>query len=110
MIAYIIGEAMALLPRCGRVGHFLNPSPFNSKEHAFIVVMASAGATSAVATEILAAQRLYYDESPSPGAAVFLVISSQLLGYGIAGLMYVVVFLGPFLCRNCAMLTPKLQA
>ncbi|KAL1386863.1 OPT oligopeptide transporter protein-domain-containing protein [Phyllosticta capitalensis] len=87
VIAYIIGEAMALLPRCGRVGHFLNPSPFNSKEHAFIVVMASAGATSAVATEILAAQRLYYDESPSPGAAVFLVISSQLLGYGIAGLM-----------------------
>jgi len=49
--------------------------------------MASAGATSAVATEILAAQRLYYDMDPNPGAAIFLVISSQLLAYGIAGLL-----------------------
>ncbi|KAK7535339.1 OPT oligopeptide transporter protein-domain-containing protein [Phyllosticta citribraziliensis] len=87
VIAYIIGEGMALIPRIGPVGRFLNPFPFNSKEHAFIVVMASAGATSAVATEILAAQRLYYNEKPSVGAAVFLVISAQLLGYGIAGLM-----------------------
>lgn len=49
--------------------------------------MASAAATAAVATEILAAQKLYYDMDPNPGAAVFLVISSQLLGYGIAGLL-----------------------
>ncbi len=49
--------------------------------------MASAGATSAVAIEILAAQLLYYNQSPNAAAAVFLVISSQLLGYGIAGLL-----------------------
>ncbi|KAH8884906.1 OPT superfamily oligopeptide transporter [Thozetella sp. PMI_491] len=87
VIAYILGEALAMIPRIGPVGRFLNPFPFNSKEHVFIVVMASAGATSAIATEILAAQRLYYDTDPSPGAAVFLVIASQLLGYGIAGLL-----------------------
>lgn len=49
--------------------------------------MASAAATAAVATEILAAQKLYYNMDPNPGAAIFLVISSQLLGYGIAGLL-----------------------
>lgn len=88
VIGYVIGEGMAfLIPRIGPVGRFLNPGPFNSKEHAFVVVMASSGATSAVAMEILAAQRLYYDTDPQPGAAVFLVISSQLLGYGIAGLL-----------------------
>jgi len=87
VIGYVIGEGMSYIPRWGPIGRFLNPGPFNSKEHAFIVVMASAGATSAVATEILAAQRLYYNMNPSPGAAVFLVISSQLLGYGIAGLL-----------------------
>ena len=49
--------------------------------------MASAAATNAVSTEILAAQRLYYNMDPSPAAAAFLVISSQLLGFGIAGLL-----------------------
>jgi OPT family oligopeptide transporter len=87
VIAYILGEAFAIIPRVDPITRFLNPFPFNSKEHVFIVIMASAGATSAVAQEILAAQRLYYNMTPNPGAAIFLVISSQLLGYGIAGLM-----------------------
>lgn len=87
VIAYILGEALATaIPRFGPL-KYLNPFPFNSKEHAFIVIMASAGATSAVSTEILAAQRMYYNQKPNPGAAIFLVISSQLLGYGIAGLL-----------------------
>jgi hypothetical protein len=86
VIGYALGELLALIPRVG-IGRFLNPFPFNSKEHAFIVIMASAAATNAVSTEILAAQRLYYNMDPSPGAAIFLVISSQLLGFGIAGLL-----------------------
>ena len=88
VIAYILGEAMAFaLPRRGAIGRVLNPGPFNSKEHTAIVIMASASATAAVSTEILAAQRLYYGMSPNPAAAIFLVISSQLIGYGIAGLL-----------------------
>ena len=88
VIAYVLGEALAfIIPKRGFVGRWLNPHPFNVKEHAAIVIMASAGATAAVATEILAAQRLYYNMDPSPGAAIFLVISSQLVGYGIAGLL-----------------------
>ena len=78
---------MALIPRIGRIGRFLNPHPFNSKEHGFVVIMASAAATNAVSTEILAAQKLYYNMDPNAGAAIFLVISSQLLGFGIAGLL-----------------------
>lgn len=53
----------------------------------FFSIMSSAAATAAVATEILAAQKLYYNSTPNPGAAIFLVISSQMLGYGIAGLL-----------------------
>ena len=87
VIGYALGELMAFIPRIGPVGHFLNPFPFNSKEHAFIVIIASATATNAVSTEILAAQRLYYNMDPNAGAAIFLVISSQLLGFGIAGLL-----------------------
>jgi len=101
VLAYPLGEGLAfIIPRKGAIGRFLNPFPFNSKEHAGIVVMASSSATAAVATEILAAQKLYYNTSPNPGAAIFLVISAQLLGYGIAGL------LRPVLVRPTRMLWP----
>jgi hypothetical protein len=50
---------MALaIPRWGRVGRFLNPGPFNQKEHAASVIMASAASVSALSTEALAAQKL----------------------------------------------------
>ena len=49
--------------------------------------MSSAAANSALGTEVLAVQRLYYNTFPNAGASIFLLFSSQLLGYGIAGLM-----------------------
>lgn len=49
--------------------------------------MASAAATSALGTETLAVQRLFYDITPNPGASIFLLFASQLIGYGIAGVM-----------------------
>ncbi|KAG1808294.1 OPT oligopeptide transporter protein-domain-containing protein [Suillus subaureus] len=61
--------------------------PFNKKENAFVVIMASASANSALGTEVLAVQRLYYNITPNAGASVFLLFSSQLLGYGIGGMM-----------------------
>lgn len=49
--------------------------------------MASAAATAALATEVLAVQRLYYNITPNPATSIFLLLSSQLLGYGIGGMM-----------------------
>lgn len=49
--------------------------------------VASAAANSALATEVLAVQRLYYHITPNAGASIFLLFSSQLLGYGLGGLM-----------------------
>ncbi|KAF5136378.1 Oligopeptide transporter 5 [Metarhizium anisopliae] len=93
VIGYILALPFQLIPRpsgdgvVSRTCRFLNPADFNSKEHTFMVIMGSAGSTSAVATQILAAQRLYYGSSPDKGAAIFLVIASQFLSYGIAGLL-----------------------
>jgi len=88
VIAYVLGELMALaIPRIGPVGRFLNPGPFNMKEHAAITLCASAGAVSALATEAFAAQALYYGGYPNKGAGIFVTLSSQLLGYGVAGLL-----------------------
>lgn len=61
--------------------------PFNKKENAFVIIMASAAANSALGTEVLVVQRLYYNITPNAGASIFLLFSSQLLGYGIGGMM-----------------------
>ncbi|KAG2107577.1 OPT oligopeptide transporter protein-domain-containing protein [Suillus cothurnatus] len=87
VISYVLGIFMeTFVPRRG-ILRYLNPGPFNKKENAFIVIMANASASSAFATEVLAVQRLYYNITPNAGTSVFLLFSSQLLGYGIGGMM-----------------------
>ncbi|KAG6821323.1 hypothetical protein H0H93_000184 [Arthromyces matolae] len=54
---------------------------------AFGGVLGTAAATSALGTEVLAVQRLFYNITPNPAASIFLLFSSQLLGYGIGGLL-----------------------
>ncbi|KAE9979298.1 hypothetical protein EG327_007069 [Venturia inaequalis] len=88
VIGYILGEFMAfVLPRKGKIGRFLNPGPFNMKEHASITLMASAASQAALATEALAAQELFYGGYPNKAAGIFVVITSQLIGFGLTGLL-----------------------
>ncbi|KAI5251481.1 OPT superfamily oligopeptide transporter [Aureobasidium subglaciale] len=88
VIAYVLGETMAkILPSKGVIGSYLNPHPFNMKEHAAITLMASAAGQAALSTEVLAAQELWYGGYPSKTLGVFITLSSQLIGYGIAGLL-----------------------
>ncbi|KAG1878204.1 OPT oligopeptide transporter protein-domain-containing protein [Suillus subluteus] len=87
VVSYILGVSMeTFIPRRGFL-RYLNPGPFNKKENALVVIMASASANSALGTEILAVQRLYYNITPNAVTSVFLLFSSQLLGYGIGGMM-----------------------
>ena len=104
IISYVLGITMeAFVPRWGCF-RYLNPvctycSPLsdsstrlkkgrlNKKENAFVVIMASAAANSALGTVVLAVQRLFYNITPNGAASIFLLFSSQLLGYGIGGLM-----------------------
>jgi hypothetical protein len=87
-ISYVIGNAMSLaLPRSGFIGRWFNPHSFNSKEHLAIVITSSSASSAAAATEVLATQKLYYDIVPNAFVAILLLISSQLLGYGMAGVL-----------------------
>lgn len=82
MIAYVVCNAWArYLP----TGGWLNPGPFNVKEHTCIYVIVSAANTSAYATHILAVQNLYYSNAPGPAGSIFLLLATQMVGYGIAG-------------------------
>jgi hypothetical protein len=52
-----------------------------------IIIMGSAACNAPAAIELLAVQKLFYNEEPSPAVGIFLVFASQCLGYGIAGLL-----------------------
>lgn len=88
VISYLLGEGMSLIiPRRGFIGRLLNPHPFNVKEHTAIVIMANSASIAALGIELLAVDQLYYNAIPNGGLSIFLLFSSQFLGYGLGGLM-----------------------
>ncbi|KAF9115889.1 hypothetical protein BGW39_002942, partial [Mortierella sp. 14UC] len=90
LASYAAGTAMArLLPTthwtlAGRT-FSLNPGPFNIKEHALIGIAVSTASTSAYAIEILAAMDLFLHHHINAFGAIVLIITTQCLGYGMAG-------------------------
>lgn len=88
VISYVGGNALAtIMPRKGALGRWLNPHDFNSKEHLAIIIMSGSASGAAYATEVLATQKLYYNVVPNAAVAILLLFSSQLLGYGMAGVL-----------------------
>ncbi|KAL5559911.1 hypothetical protein UlMin_036122 [Ulmus minor] len=69
----------------------LNPGPFNMKEHVLISIFANAGAAfgggAAYAISIVDIIRAFYRRKISFWASWVLVITTQVLGYGWAGIM-----------------------
>lgn len=86
VLSYVIGKLMhRFLPSKGLLGRLLNPGPFNKKEHAAICIMTAAASSTPEAMMVLAVQKLYYNIKPSPVVGIFLVLSTQMIGYGMAG-------------------------
>ncbi|EKM51789.1 uncharacterized protein PHACADRAFT_262133 [Phanerochaete carnosa HHB-10118-sp] len=67
-------------------GVSLNPGPFTVKEHVLITIMASVGYQSAYATDIIAVQRVYYNQTYNFSYQWLLVMSTQLIGFSIGGI------------------------
>jgi len=87
ILSYWFGNGMhAAMPSHGW-WRWVNPGPFNIKEHTAIIIMSSTAATSAVAIQVISVQNLYYNNDMNPGIAIFTLIGSQLIGYGYAGLL-----------------------
>ncbi|KAF9920443.1 hypothetical protein FBU30_009725 [Linnemannia zychae] len=66
----------------------LNPGKFNMKEHMLIGIAAAAGCTPAYATNVLAIQDLVFALPLGTMTGIGLVISSQLIGFSMAWLMF----------------------
>ncbi|PIA52583.1 hypothetical protein AQUCO_01000455v1 [Aquilegia coerulea] len=79
------------LPGCGSREFSLNPGPFNVKEHVLISIFANAGTGfgngDAYAVGIVDIIKAFYKRKISFFASWLLVITTQVLGYGWAGLL-----------------------
>ncbi|KAI8557437.1 hypothetical protein RHMOL_Rhmol04G0011000 [Rhododendron molle] len=64
----------------------LNPGPFNLKEHVLITIFASCGSGGVYAVNIITIVRAFYHRQLNPVAAFLLAQTTQMLGYGWAGL------------------------
>ncbi|PIA31234.1 hypothetical protein AQUCO_05100031v1 [Aquilegia coerulea] len=64
----------------------LNPGPFNLKEHVLITIFANAGSNGAYAVNIITIVKAFYFTEINVVAAMLLTQTTQMLGYGWAGL------------------------
>ncbi|GFY91659.1 oligopeptide transporter 5 [Actinidia rufa] len=64
----------------------LNPGPFNLKEHVLITIFANSGSNSVYAVGIITIVKAFYHRQLHPLAAMLLTQTTQMLGYGWAGI------------------------
>ncbi|KAF4622117.1 hypothetical protein D9613_009302 [Agrocybe pediades] len=87
LLIFPMGRLWArLVPNVKIFGIHLNPGPFTIKEHVLSTIMASVGATSAYATDIVAVQRVYYNQTYNFSYQWMVVMSTQLIGFSIGGI------------------------
>jgi OPT family oligopeptide transporter len=91
LVALPLGKGLEkILPttKFKALGHTwsLNPGPFNIKEHVCITVMVNVGG-GAYATGVTATQQVFYKQKITFGYQILLVISSQVLGFSLGGLL-----------------------
>ncbi|CAL1708066.1 unnamed protein product [Somion occarium] len=87
LLSYPVGCLWArYLPAVSIFGLSLNPGPFTIKEHVLITMMANVGSTSAYAADIVAVQRIYYNEIHSFAYQWLMTMSTQLIGFSFGGI------------------------
>jgi OPT family small oligopeptide transporter len=107
LLAFPLGCAWAKWMPLG----WLNPDrDFNIKEHGLITIMANVSIGSAQATQIIEAVVKFYNMPSEGGFEVLLCITTQLFGFGLAGmaarwLVSPASMLWPQVLSNAALLT-----
>jgi OPT family small oligopeptide transporter len=87
LLAFPAGRAWAkFVPNVKVFGVALNPGPFSIKEHVLVTIMATVGYQSAYATDIVAVQRVFYDQVFNFSYQWLMVMSTQLIGFSIGGI------------------------
>ncbi|PLW26186.1 hypothetical protein PCANC_21232 [Puccinia coronata f. sp. avenae] len=79
----ILGRGFAKIPGPA----WWNPGRLTVKETVFAAIMATAGSAGTPSVEMLATQDVFFDRKMSPWIGILTLLSSQLIGYGWAGLL-----------------------
>nr|WNZ75612.1 hypothetical protein [Trichoderma harzianum] len=107
LIAYFVGNAWAaFLPRGDKlrarwaarggqgkpplwitIATFINPGPWNLKEHAVCSITATSASNASASITVFTAQDLFYNLPLSASTVVLSTISIGLFGYGICGVL-----------------------
>ncbi|KAG0042683.1 hypothetical protein BGZ83_000184 [Gryganskiella cystojenkinii] len=83
LVSFPLGKAMARFLPVGR----LNPGPFNIKEHVLITLTANCAGGTAYAVDITVIQKVFYQQDFGFLANFLLILTTQMLGYGMAGVL-----------------------
>ena len=75
----------------------LNPGPFNLKEHVLITIFATCGSAGVYAVNIVTIVKAFYHRPLSPVAAFLLAQTTQMLGYGWAGIFRKILVESPYM-------------
>ncbi|KAJ8645518.1 hypothetical protein MRB53_007266 [Persea americana] len=90
-MAAVLPKTTFRIPGFGSRKMSFNPGPFNMKEHVLISIFANAGCAfgsgSAYAVGIVNIIKAFYGRSISFLASWILIVTTQVLGYGWAGMM-----------------------
>lgn len=95
-VTYPLGKLAArTLPSRRLLGFDLNPGPFSIKEHVLIGVLAKSGNGAAYASDIVAVLDLFFSRELHALAGITLLLTTQLIGFGLVSLGRVRVNLHP---------------
>ncbi|KAF9152240.1 hypothetical protein DFQ26_000956, partial [Actinomortierella ambigua] len=83
LLGYPAGKFLAAVLPHG----FMNPGPFNIKEHVLISLTANVCASPAYAIDITVIQKVWYNEDFGFLPNFLLVLCTQMVGYGMAGVL-----------------------
>ncbi|WRT69105.1 OPT family small oligopeptide transporter [Kwoniella shivajii] len=91
LATYPLGHVLAnekMIPRGKSIlGWELNPGKFSIKEAILVSVLSSSGSQAAYAADILAIMDLYYDTPVGRVASLILLLTTQCIGFGLAGML-----------------------
>ncbi|KAL4076570.1 OPT oligopeptide transporter protein-domain-containing protein [Scleroderma yunnanense] len=88
LLSFPMGRIWAkVVPNWKVFGITLNPGPFTIKEHVLVTIMATVGYQSAYATDIVAVQRVYYNQVFNFSYQWMMVMSTQMIGFSLGGIM-----------------------
>ncbi|CAJ1961384.1 unnamed protein product [Sphenostylis stenocarpa] len=90
-MAAVLPKTKFTLPGFGSKSFSFNPGPFNTKEHVLITIFANAGSAfgsgSPYAVSIVTIIKVFYRQRISLFPAWLLIVTTQMLGYGWAGIL-----------------------